>query len=117
MQFSILGVFSVLLELARPFLWIIVVLILLEALIAWRLINSNQARISNKSTTMTVRIALVSAIISLLLAPFITGATFASLNGWLDYSALLAIGVVVFTLSVLLIILPVQYVFSFKSKV
>lgn len=117
MQFSIFGVFSVLLEVARPFLWIVALVLILELALAALLFQKGHLSVSARSRVIAAKAGLIIAGVIMLIAPYVTGASFASLSGWLDYSALFAAGLAAFVVSTLALVLPIHFLMYTKDKV
>lgn len=94
MVFSLFGVLSVLLEVMRPFLPLIAVAVLLEVV----LVIGAFARYRKGPLDWpgARRIGIVFGVIAfigaLALAPWVTGGSHSQLTGWLDYTALVLIG-------------------------
>lgn len=92
MVFSLFGILSVVLEAVRPFLPLLVALLLVElALIAGAFIKHRKGPLDWKGArNLSGGIGIAVFIVLLALAPWITGASHSQLTGLLDYSALIA---------------------------
>jgi|AntRauTorcE11898_2_1112593.scaffolds.fasta_scaffold00226_16 cytochrome c oxidase assembly factor CtaG len=94
MVFSLFGVLSVLLEVVRPFLPLIVLAVVVELVLVIGAFARHRKgpldwRGARKIGTVAGVIAFIGAPS---LAPWITGASHSQLAGWLDYTALVLIG-------------------------
>lgn len=117
MQFSILGILAVLLEFVRPFLPLLYLLILVELIFVFLAVRKGVFHGSSASSKWLIRSSVAIAAIAVLVAPMLTGATFLSLSGWLDYAALFAIGVGSFVASFVLLFAPMRLISSYLNKV
>jgi len=111
MQFSLLGILSVVLEVVRPYLWIVAVVGLIELGLIIRLrMRAGKLKVSRPTVRLAMKIAAVVGLLALVFAPSLTGASHASVQGWLDYTALVGIAIGVFVAAWLLLLVPVQLV-------
>lgn len=94
MVFSLFGVLSVLLEVIRPFIPLIVLAVVLELVfVVGAYAKHRKGPLDWRGTRRIGSVVGVIAFIgALVLAPWITGASHSQLTGWLDYTALVLIG-------------------------
>ncbi|MGD9387478.1 MAG: hypothetical protein PVI87_04540 [Gammaproteobacteria bacterium] len=90
MAFSPLGIFSVLLEVLRPYLWLLAVVILVDAVLLVLALRRGGRAAWRGSGRGALWLGIAVAVLALVALPYFTGATHASLNGWLDWFALVA---------------------------
>lgn len=94
MAFSIVGILSVLLEVIRPLLPILVILLLIDAALLILAV-----RRGTLVTPVPIRLAVlfggIAAVLTFFIAPAFTSSSFANLSGALDYLSLVggALGV------------------------
>lgn len=90
MVFSLFGILSVLLEVVRPFLPLLIIFLLTElALIAAAFVKHQHRQLNWRSAGyLSGSIGMAVFVAALILAPWITGANHSQLTGLLDYSAL-----------------------------
>lgn len=89
MAFSLLGIFAVLLEATRPYLPLILIIVMLD-LIVIALIFKNHRRAWPHGRAPALLGGLTIAVFTFFLAPWFTSARFGDLSGLLDWLSLLA---------------------------
>ena len=94
MVFSLFGVLSVLLEVVRPFLPLILLAIVLElVLVIGAFARHRKGPLDwHGARNIGATVGVIAFIGALALAPWMTGASHSQLAGWLDYTALVLMG-------------------------
>jgi hypothetical protein len=90
MAFSPLGILSVLLEVLRPYLWLLVVVLLVDVALVVLALRGRGPSEWRGSRRVALWFGAAVAVLALIALPFFTGATHAALNSWLDWFALAA---------------------------
>lgn len=90
MAFSPLGIFSVLLEVLRPYLWLLVVVLLVDVALLVLALRRGGEFAWRGSRRVALWLGAAVAVLALVALPYFTGATHASLNSGLDWFALVA---------------------------
>lgn len=93
MAFSLIGILAVLLELVRPFVLPIGVLLLVEV-VALGLLFMRRGRLRVRpAVRSSIVLGLAVGLLAAVGLPAWTGASLAQLSGWLDYATIIGAGV------------------------
>ncbi len=94
MAFSIIGIFSVLLELIRPLLPLLIALVVIDAILLVLALKRGTL-VTSGAIRLAVLFGGLAAVITFFIAPAFTSSSFANLSGALDYLSLIggALGV------------------------
>lgn len=85
MAFSPLGIFSVLLEVLRPYLWLLAIVILIDAALLVLALRRSGRGDWHGSRRAALWLGAVAMVVVLIALPYFTGATHASLQSVLDW--------------------------------
>lgn len=97
MAFSLMGILAVLVEVFRPVLPFLAVVLVADAALLALVVRRRERMQFSASRRAAVMVGLITLVLSLLVLPMLTGASHASLSGALDWLALVgaAVGVAV----------------------
>lgn len=89
MAFSIFGIFAVLLEFIRPFLPLILAVVIIDLVLLAAALRRNGLSVTLLALKPALPLGVITFIAGLLLAPWITGASHGNLAGLLDWLSLI----------------------------
>jgi hypothetical protein len=90
MAFSLLGIFSVLLEVLRPFLGLLIAVLAIDAVLLARLARAGGWDPGGPAMRRAATLGALAALLAFALLPYVTRTSHASLSGGLDWLALSA---------------------------